>query len=84
MKVNIEIDCTPLEARQFMGLPDVQPMQNAMMERLQQKMAENIDKFSPEAILQNWFTFDPNMAKRFQDMFVNMSGLGADGTKDKK
>ena len=35
MKVNIEIDCTPLEARQFMGLPDVQPMQNAMMEKLQ-------------------------------------------------
>lgn len=23
MKVNIEIDCTPEEARQFMGLPDV-------------------------------------------------------------
>jgi len=23
MKVNIEIDCTPAEAREFMGLPDV-------------------------------------------------------------
>ena len=23
MKVNVEIDCTPLEARQFFGLPDV-------------------------------------------------------------
>ena len=53
MKVNIEIDCTPEEARQFMGLPDVQPMQNAMMDKLQQKMSENIEKFSPEAILQN-------------------------------
>jgi hypothetical protein len=84
MKVNIEIDCTPLEARQFMGLPDVQPMQSAVMDKLQQKIAENIDKFSPEAILQNWFTFDPKMAERFQDMFVNMSGFGAGGTKDKK
>ena len=27
MKVTIEVDCTPLEARQFMGLPDVQPIQ---------------------------------------------------------
>ena len=26
MKVNIEIDCTPVEARQFFGLPDVVPM----------------------------------------------------------
>jgi hypothetical protein len=82
MKVNIEFECTPLEARQFLGLPDVQPMQNAVMDQLQQKMAENIDKFSPEAIMQNWF--DPKMAERFQDMFVNMSGLGAVRTKDKK
>jgi hypothetical protein len=82
MKVNIEIDCTPVEARQFMGLPDVQPMQTAMMDKLQQKMAENIDKFSPETILQNWFTFDPKMAERFQDMFASMSGLGT-GTKGK-
>ena len=35
MKVTIEVDCTPLEAREFMGLPDVQPMQTAMMEKLQ-------------------------------------------------
>ncbi len=82
MKVNIEFECTPLEARQFLGLPDVQPMQNAVMDQLQQKMAENIDKFSPEAIMQNWF--DPKMAERFQDMFVNMSGLGAVRAKDKK
>jgi hypothetical protein len=83
MMVNIEIDCTPEEARQFMGLPDVQPMQNAMMDKLQQKMSENIDKFSPEAILQSWFTFDPKMTERFQDMFVNMAGLGMGRPKDK-
>lgn len=82
MKVNIEFECTPLEARQFLGLPDVQPMQNAVMDQLQQKMAENIDKFSPEVIMQSWF--DPKMAERFQDMFVNMSGLGAGRTKDQK
>ncbi len=33
MKVTIEIDCTPIEARQFMGLPDVQPMQAAVWRR---------------------------------------------------
>ncbi|MDU1669419.1 MAG: DUF6489 family protein, partial [Bradyrhizobium sp.] len=31
MKVNIEIDCTPLEARQLFGLPDLGPMQAAVM-----------------------------------------------------
>ena len=38
MKVNVEIDCTPLEARQFFGLPDVQPMQTAVMDKLQQQI----------------------------------------------
>lgn len=82
MKMNIEIECTPLEARQFLGLPDVQPMQNAVMDKLQQKMAENLDKFSPEAIMKDWF--DPKMAERFQDMFVNMSGLGTGRTTGRK
>jgi Family of unknown function (DUF6489) len=84
MKVNIEIDCTPLEARQFFGLPDVGPMQVAVMEKLQQQMMSNIDKMNPEALIQSWFSFDPKLAERFQDMFIAMSGLGGARSNDKK
>jgi hypothetical protein len=84
MKVNIEIDCTPLEARQFFGLPDVSPMQVAVMEKMQQQVIANIDKVSPEALMQSWFTFDTKIAERFQDMFVTMAGLGGTRTNDKK
>jgi hypothetical protein len=84
MKVNVEIECTPLEARVFFGLPDVQPMQTAVMDKLQQQMSANIDKVSPEALMQSWFTFDPKLAERFQDMFVSMAGLGSTRPKDKK
>jgi Family of unknown function (DUF6489) len=84
MKVNVEIDCTPLEARQFFGLPDVGPMQTAVMDKLQQQMTSNIDKVSPEALIQSWFTFDPKIAERFQDMFVAMAGLGGAAKKDRK
>src|ERR1700751_2416014 len=76
MKINVEVDCTPLEARQFFGLPDVAPMQTAVMERMQQQMMANIEKVSPEALIQSWFTFDPKIAERFRDMFVTMAGLG--------
>ena len=68
MKVNVEIDCTPLEARQFFGLPDVGPMQTAMMDKLQQQMAANIEKISPDSLLQSWFTFDPKFAERRFDV----------------
>jgi len=84
MKVNVETDCTPLEARQFFGLPDVAPMQTAVMEKLQHQITSNIDKVSPEAIIQSWFTFDPKIAERFQDMFVAMAGLGGSTKKDRK
>ena len=83
MKVNIEIDCTPIEARQFMGLPDVSPMQTAVMDKLQQQMTANIEKISPESLLQSWFTFDPKIAERFQEMFVAMAGLGGSTRKDR-
>jgi Family of unknown function (DUF6489) len=84
MKVNVEIDCTPDEARAFFGLPNVQPMQNAVMDKLQQQMMSNIEKVSPEALMQSWFTFDPKIAERFQDMFVTMAGLGSTLPKDKR
>jgi hypothetical protein len=84
MKVNVEIDCTPLEARQFFGLPDVSPMQVAVMEKLQQQMLANIETVTPEALMKSWFTFDPKLAERFQDMFVTMAGLGGNRSGDKK
>ena len=83
MKVNVEIDCTPLEARQFFGLPDVGPIQTAMMDKLQHQMAANIDKITPEGLMQSWLTFDPKLAERFQDMFLTMMG-GSTRSADRK
>ena len=42
MKVNIEVDCTPDEARRFLGLPDVAPMQQAVMEAMEQRLVDAI------------------------------------------
>jgi hypothetical protein len=38
---------------------------------------------SPESLIQSWFTFDPKIAERFQEMFVTMAGLGGMAKKDK-
>ena len=60
------------------------PMQAAVMEKLQQQVLSNIEKVSPESLIQSWFTFDPKLAERFQDMFVTMAGLGSPRSADKK
>ena len=38
MKINIEIECTPEEARSFMGLPDVTPANTIYVENLAKAM----------------------------------------------
>jgi len=52
MKMTVEVDCTPEEARRFLGLPDVAPIHAAMLERMQAQLAEMTS--SPEAMLAAW------------------------------
>ncbi|MFT4097876.1 MAG: DUF6489 family protein [Rhodoblastus sp.] len=54
MKVTIDIDCTPLEARQFFGLPDVQPMQAAVMGAMEKRMLKEMETYSPEKLFEAW------------------------------
>lgn len=54
MKVTINIDCTPEEARTFFGLPDVQPMQERMMTELEEKMRQGMNELDPESLMTKW------------------------------
>ena len=38
MKINLEVDCTPIEARQFLGLPDVSKANEAYVESVTKAM----------------------------------------------
>ena len=68
MKVTIDIDCTPLEARQFMGLPDVQPMQAAVLAQMEKRMLAEAEKFSPENFMRLWFSEGQQGADLFRQM----------------
>ena len=82
MKVTIDIECTPSEAREFIGLPDVQPMQEAIMKQLQDQLMANIASVSPEALMKTWF--DPTMATQLQNLLMGMTGLGTTATTKSK
>ena len=34
MKVTVDVDCTPEEARRFLGLPDLSPVHEAYVEKM--------------------------------------------------
>ncbi|MCB1541420.1 MAG: hypothetical protein KDJ25_11420 [Rhodoblastus sp.] len=58
MKVTIDIDCTPLEARQFFGLPDVQPMQAAVMDAMEKRLMKEMETYTPEKLFEAWMPLD--------------------------
>lgn len=69
MKVKIEIECTPDEARQFFGLPDVKPMQASLMAKMESQMLEAADRFSPDSMLRTWMSLAPQGAESFREAF---------------
>ena len=78
MKVTVNVDCTPEEARAFMGLPDVQPLQQTMLAEVERRMMGEMERFSPESMMKTWFSAMPQGADMVQNM---LSGLFAGGTK---
>ena len=55
MKIKIDIDCTPQEVRAFFGLPHVEPMQDALLAKVQERLTEHLEARDPEALLKLWF-----------------------------
>ncbi len=74
MKINVDIDCTPEEARAFLGLPDVRPMQEALMQEMQDQMLANIRSMAPEEMMKAWLPAGLAGLEQMQQIFARMAG----------
>ena len=80
MKVTVNVECSPEEARAFMGLPDVRPMQESLMRDLEERLRGNIQAMNPETMIKTWLPASMQGAEQLQKMFWSqvqqtMSGL---------
>jgi hypothetical protein len=71
MKITMNVDCTPEEARAFLGLPDVKPIQDQLMREVQERMAANIRAMEPEAMLRTWLPATLKGFEQIQEMFIS-------------
>lgn len=71
MKVTVNVECTPEEARAFFGLPDVKPMQEAVMAQVQEKLMANIQAMDPETIMRSWNSASMQGMEQLQQAFWN-------------
>ncbi|MGE5475299.1 MAG: DUF6489 family protein [Bacteroidales bacterium] len=69
MKFTVDVDCTPEEARAFLGLPDVKPMQDALMKQIQERMTASLAAMEPEAMLKTWLPAGVQGMEQLQKMF---------------
>ncbi|MFL9840225.1 DUF6489 family protein [Sphingomonas sp. ST-64] len=81
MKINVEVDCTPEEARRAMGLPDFTPVHD----RYIQLMIDSIDKggVNPEMIetmMRNWMPMG-EAGMNFWRGMLDMGGKGSRGSE---
>src|SRR5216684_2042692 len=54
MKVNVEVTCTPEEARLFFGLPDIKPMQDRIMGEIEERLRSSLGAMNPETVFKTW------------------------------
>lgn len=75
MKMTIEIDCTPQEARTFLGLPDVTGLNEKLVEEMQSRMTSNMAMLSPDELMKNWAAFGAGAQEQFRKLMD--IGMGA-------
>ena len=68
MKVNIEIECEPAEARAFLGLPDVAPLNDHLVAEMKRRMDENMAAMQPDELMKTWTSFGMQAQDQFRKL----------------
>lgn len=70
MKVKLEVDCTPAEARAFLGLPDVTALNEHMVAEMQKRLDANVSMLSPDELMKNWMSLGGQATDHFRRMMT--------------
>ena len=77
MKVEIEIDLTPEEARTLLGLPDLQPLHDIYLNRMKNFVEKGVTPDMMADMVKNWSSFGGAGMGLIQQVLGGMaSGLG--------
>lgn len=79
MKVTIELDATPKEYREFLGLPDVQPLQEEILKEISGRMQQGMAGFDPVSLLRPLLPENLKSLEMWQKAFWNALAGGQPG-----
>jgi len=55
LKIKIDIDCGPEEARAFLGLPDMRPIHDLVINEMRDRLLASARALDPDAMVRTWF-----------------------------
>ncbi|MDZ4778491.1 MAG: DUF6489 family protein [Alphaproteobacteria bacterium] len=76
MKMTMNVECTPEEARRFVGLPDVTPLNEMLVREMTSRAEENMKMMSPDTMMKSWMSF----GGQAQDSFMKLMTAAASGS----
>jgi hypothetical protein len=79
MKFTVNVECTPEEARRFMGLPDVTPINEQLVEEMGKRMEQNLALMSPDTMMQAWMSVGTQAQDAFVKLMTSATGGAAGG-----
>ena len=84
--MSVEVDCTPQEARTLLGLPDLEPLQGAVLAEVEKRLLDAASAMSPDGILKMWFSLLPGSEQYLKTMtgFLRAPGRSADAGDGEK
>jgi Family of unknown function (DUF6489) len=74
MKITVDVDCTPEEARRFMGLPDLTPLHEAYLAKMRNAIDQGITPETVQSMMQSWSPMGEAGLSLWRQMLDNMGG----------
>jgi len=74
VKIRIDIDVTPQELRRFFGLPDVEPLQEEMLQKIREKMQAGAEGFDPVSLMRPFMPANMQSMEAMQKAFWQAFG----------
>jgi Family of unknown function (DUF6489) len=79
MKLKMEVECTPEEARSFLGLPDVSGLNAHLVEEMKGRMDQNIAMLQPEELMRSWMALGGQATEQFRKLMSAAASAGLGG-----
>ena len=76
MKFTVDVDCTPEEARRFLGLPDLTPVHQAYIDKMQRFVSDGVTPDMVGEMMKSWGPMSEAGMNMWQQMFETI-GSGA-------